>query len=152
MALNSRLFLRIPRMIRPLNVRFLKTTTTEHPEPVYDQDEKVLEKVLESRGEDVPSSLKNPYAKERRKCILCEHGLEPDYKNVKLLSQFVSPYTGMLYGRHITGLCKEKQARVEKEVIKSTSYGFMATYLKEVEFLKDPKLCDPERPIRPHKY
>ncbi|CAG7830850.1 unnamed protein product [Allacma fusca] len=151
MALNARL-LRLSPVIRAVNVRFLKTTTTEHPEPVYSEDEKILQKVLEQRSEDVPASLKNPYAKDRKKCILCEHGLNPDYKNVKLLSQFVSPYTGMLYGRHITGLCKEMQDRVERQVGRAIMFGFMASYLKEVEFLKDPKLCDPERPVRPHKY
>lgn len=30
--------------------------------------------------------------------------------------------------------------------------GLMSNYLKEVEFLKDPKLCDPEKLQRPHKY
>lgn len=28
----------------------------------------------------------------------------------------------------------------------------MSNYVKLVEFLKDPKLCDPERPVKPHKY
>ena len=79
-----------------------------------------------------PASLANPYEKPRRKCVLCEHGINPDYKNVKLLSQFVSPYTGMLYGRHITGLCKEMHDRVEKQVKKSVMFG-MKSQVKNIE-------------------
>ncbi len=78
--------------------------------------------------------------------------IHPDYKNVRLLSQFQSPYTGRIYGRHITGLCKAKQEVVEKEIIKSQSSGFMGTYHKSMDFINDPRLFDPERPIRPHKY
>jgi small subunit ribosomal protein S18 len=95
---------------------------------------------------------KNPFEKDKAQCILCQHNIEPNYKNVKLLSQFQSPYTGRIYGRHITGLCKKKHELVEKEISKSQSAGFMGTYVKSVEFFKDPKLFDPERPMRPHKY
>jgi small subunit ribosomal protein S18 len=106
-----------------------------------------------STNEDAPITLdKNPFEKEKVKCILCQLNLHPNYKNTKLLSQFQSPYTGRIYGRHITGLCKAKQELVENEIIKSQSAGFMGTYIKSVDFLKDPKLFDPERPIRPHKY
>jgi len=63
-----------------------------------------------------PIALANPYEKPVKKCILCTHGIEPDYKNTKLLYQFVSPYTGMVYGRHITGLCQKMQEKVEREV------------------------------------
>ncbi|TMW47334.1 hypothetical protein DOY81_007584 [Sarcophaga bullata] len=101
---------------------------------------------------DDPVDIKNPFEKERKVCILCKHGLTPDYKNVKLLSQFQSPYTGRIYGRHITGLCKQKQKEVEMAIIKAQNCAMMPTYHKEVEFMKDPKLFDPEKPIRPHKY
>lgn len=83
---------------------------------------------------------------------MCKHDIEPDYKNVKLLSQFQSPFTGRIYGRHITGLCKKMQRKVEAEIIKAQNIAFMGYYHKDVGFLKDPKLFDPERPIRPHKY
>ena len=101
---------------------------------------------------DEPVDIKNPFEKERKLCILCKHGLTPNYKNVKLLSQFQSPYTGRIYGRHITGLCKQKQKEVEMAIIKAQNCAMMPTYHKEVEFMKDPKLFDPEKPIRPHKY
>uniref|UniRef100_A0A8D8B3X3 28S ribosomal protein S18c, mitochondrial n=1 Tax=Culex pipiens TaxID=7175 RepID=A0A8D8B3X3_CULPI len=102
---------------------------------------------------DSPVELgENPFAKERVQCILCKHNVTPDYKNVQLLSQFQSPYTGRIYGKHITGLCKARQEQVEREIIKAQNAGLMPVYHKAVQFLKDPKLFDPEKPVRPHKY
>ncbi|XP_061394322.1 small ribosomal subunit protein bS18m [Musca vetustissima] len=101
---------------------------------------------------DEPVQIANPFEKERKVCILCKHNITPDYKNVKLLSQFQSPYTGRIYGRHITGLCKQKQEEVEKAIRRAQHCALMPTYHKDLEFLKDPKLFDPEKPIRPHKY
>lgn len=102
---------------------------------------------------DVPLfDMANPFQKERQQCILCRLNITPDFKNVRLLSQFQSPYTGRIYGRHITGLCETRQTQVEAEIIKAQSAGMMATYLKDAHFLKDPKLFDPDRPIRPHRF
>uniref|UniRef100_A0A2M4AUF7 Putative mitochondrial ribosomal protein s18c n=1 Tax=Anopheles triannulatus TaxID=58253 RepID=A0A2M4AUF7_9DIPT len=102
---------------------------------------------------DTPVALEsNPFAKEQIQCILCKHNISPDYKNVQLLSQFQSPYTGRVYGRHITGLCKSRHEQVEREIIKAQNAGLMPTYHKAVEFLNDPKLFDPEKAVRPHKY
>jgi len=136
----------------PAVSRGFKTTSTEHPQPVFDQDEEVLQKVIKERQADMPESLTNPYEKPIRKCILCEQQIIPNYKNVKLLYQFISPYTGMIYPRNVTGLCKRMQEILEHEIKKARTFGLMAYYLKEVEFLKDPKLCDPERPLLPHRY
>lgn len=99
-----------------------------------------------------PMEIDNPFQKEKKQCILCSMAINPNYKNVRLLSQFQSSYTGRIYGRHITGLCQAKQKLVETEIIKSQAAGHMGTYLKSVEFLNDPRLFDPERPLRPHKY
>lgn len=76
----------------------------------------------------------------------------PDYKNVRLLSQFQSSYTGRIYGRHITGLCKDKQDAVEAEIRKAKAAGLMPDYIKFPEFLTDPKLFDPANPIKSHPY
>ncbi|XP_011178153.1 28S ribosomal protein S18c, mitochondrial [Zeugodacus cucurbitae] len=103
-------------------------------------------------SKDEPIDIANPFEKERRVCILCKHNIVPDYKNVKLLSQFQSPYTGRIYGRHITGLCKQKQEQVEKAIIRAQNCALMPTYHKELDFMQDPRLFDPEKPIRPHKY
>lgn len=70
-----------------------------------------------------PTLSDNPYKKERRLCILCKLNIEPDYKNVRLLSQFQSSYTGRIYGKHITGLCDHKQKRMEEEILKAQNAG-----------------------------
>lgn len=44
------------------------------------------------------------------------------------------------------------QEEVETEIVKAQAIGFMGVVTKNPKFLKDPKLFDPERPIRPHKY
>jgi len=40
-----------------------------------------------------------------------------------MLSQFISRFTGRIYGRHITGLCRHKQEQVENEIKKSRDAG-----------------------------
>lgn len=123
-----------PRSITA-NVRFLSS-------PV---DQKV-------QDSDEPVEIENPYKKERKQCILCKLKITPDYKNYRLLSQFQSPYTGRIYGRHITGLCKEKQILVEAEIKKAQNCAYMPYFYKDKMFLSDPKLFDPENPVRSHRF
>jgi len=68
-------------------------------------------------------NIRNPYEKEKRVCILCKMNIVPDYKNTRMLSQFISRFTGRIYGRHITGLCRHKQGQVELEIKKSREAG-----------------------------
>lgn len=114
------------------NIRHFSTTINENDLPVTD--------------------LQNPFEKEKVKCILCKHNIKPNYKNVQLLTQFQSPYTGRIYGKHITGLCTKQQELVEKEIVRAQSCGLMPYYTKLEQYLDDPKLFDPEKPIRQHKY
>ncbi|XP_020286086.1 28S ribosomal protein S18c, mitochondrial [Pseudomyrmex gracilis] len=107
---------------------------------------------LASIEKDKPISIENPYVKEKRQCLLCKLDIEPDYKNVRFLSQFQSRHTGRIYGKHITGLCEYKQKRVEEEILKAQSAGLMGYWTKEPEYVKDPPLFDPNHPFRPHKY
>ncbi|XP_023409075.1 small ribosomal subunit protein bS18m isoform X2 [Loxodonta africana] len=65
-------------------------------------------------NEDLPIPMENPYKEPLKKCLLC--GKHVDYKNVQLLSQFISPFTGCIYGRHITGLCGKKQKEITKAI------------------------------------
>ncbi|KAK7794783.1 hypothetical protein R5R35_004123 [Gryllus longicercus] len=102
---------------------------------------------------DMPlEDIKNPFEKEKIKCILCEHNIRVDYKNVRLLSQFVSRYTGRIYGRHITRLCKAQQERVEKEIWKAQQAGLMGGYTRDLAYANDPQLFNPDQPIRPHRF
>jgi ribosomal protein S18 len=123
--------------------------------------------------------MTNPFAKEKQKCILCKHRITPNYKNVRLLSQFVSRFTGKIYSRNITGLCEKQQLAVQFAINRAinagksaripslhypfvyiSSYssflynftGLMAGYYRDPRFAHDPKLFDPDNPFRPHRY
>ncbi|XP_007905900.1 28S ribosomal protein S18c, mitochondrial [Callorhinchus milii] len=89
---------------------------------------------------DMPTKLENPYKESPKRCTLC--GIEVNYKNVQLLSQFVSPYTGHIFGRHITGLCGNKQKQVAKAIKRAQHMGFMPVTQKDPTFIKDPNICD----------
>ncbi|XP_030127819.4 small ribosomal subunit protein bS18m [Taeniopygia guttata] len=93
---------------------------------------------------DQPIQMENPYKDPPKRCVLC--GVNVDYKNVQLLSQFVSPYTGSIYGRHITGLCNKKQKEITKAIKRAHVFGFMPVMFKNPQFLTDPKLCNIKYP------
>uniref|UniRef100_A0A1I7TV30 28S ribosomal protein S18c, mitochondrial n=1 Tax=Caenorhabditis tropicalis TaxID=1561998 RepID=A0A1I7TV30_9PELO len=104
-------------------------------------------------SEDEPVKLENnPYTKEPRKCLLCSTGIELDYKNARLLQQFVSTFSGRVYDRHITGLCDEQQKKLIKAIAKSRRVGFMPIFVKDPKYARDPKLFDPLKPLRPHSF
>ncbi|XP_015174115.1 PREDICTED: 28S ribosomal protein S18c, mitochondrial [Polistes dominula] len=105
-----------------------------------------------SEKEDMPDLRENPYKKEKQQCLLCKLNIEPNYKNVRLLSQFQSRYTGRIYGKHITGLCTNKQQKVETEILKAQNAGLMGYFTKDPRYVNDPPLFNPDRPLRPHKY
>lgn len=134
----------------------IKPRPVEVKEPIVAAalyEKEIDRSVFEARAKDLPEeNMENPFVRPKPQCILCKHKITPDYKNIKLLSQFISSQTGRVFGRHITGLCKEQQERVEKEIRKARWSGLMAYYFKHPEFFKDPKLCDPSRPLRPHPY
>ncbi|XP_006893224.1 PREDICTED: 28S ribosomal protein S18c, mitochondrial-like [Elephantulus edwardii] len=90
--------------------------------------------------EDLPIPMENPYKEPLKKCILCEKRV--DYKNVQLLSQFISPFTGCIYGRHITRLCGKKQKEITKAIKRSQKLGFMSVTYKDPAYPKNPKVCN----------
>uniref|UniRef100_A0A3B4WDX4 Mitochondrial ribosomal protein S18C n=1 Tax=Seriola lalandi dorsalis TaxID=1841481 RepID=A0A3B4WDX4_SERLL len=61
--------------------------------------------------------------------------------SLQLLSQFISPHTGRIYGRHITGLCGRKQKEVSKAIKKAHSMGFMSVTHKHPQLMRDPNVC-----------
>ena len=76
-------------------------------------------------------------------CVLCPHrnpDIDVDYKNVRLLSQFVSPHTGMIQGRQVTGLCQNKQKEVRDAIERSRKVGLMPNTMKYLDFHGDPQL------------
>ncbi|XP_068609366.1 small ribosomal subunit protein bS18m [Brachionichthys hirsutus] len=89
--------------------------------------------------DDVPIKMENPYKEPQKGCILCK--IAVDFKNIQLLSQFISPHTGRIYGRHITGLCGRKQKEISKAIKKAHSMGFMSVTHKHPQFMKDANIC-----------
>uniref|UniRef100_A0A8C9X2A6 Small ribosomal subunit protein bS18m n=1 Tax=Sander lucioperca TaxID=283035 RepID=A0A8C9X2A6_SANLU len=83
--------------------------------------------------------LENPFKEPQKGCLLCN--VSVDFKNTQLLSQFISPHTGRIYGRHVTGLCGRKQKEVSKAIKKAHSMGFMSVTHKHPQFMKDPNIC-----------
>lgn len=66
-----------------------------------------------------------------------------DFRNTKLLSQFVSPQTGFVFNQRTTGLCYFKQVELEKAVLKARRFHLMPYQWKETVYLDDPKLFNP---------
>ncbi|KAF0031835.1 28S ribosomal protein S18c, mitochondrial [Scophthalmus maximus] len=91
------------------------------------------------QNDDALVKMENPFKEPPKGCVLCS--VQVDYKNVQLLSQFISPYTGRIYGRHITGLCGRKQKEVAKAVKKAHSMGFMSVTHKHPQLMTDPNIC-----------
>ncbi|XP_067937621.1 uncharacterized protein [Watersipora subatra] len=85
----------------------------------------------------------SPYTGEEKKCIICKYKIPLDYKNVRLLSQFVSPFSGRIYGSSVTGLCIPMQSRIAKLIKRSRTMGLMPITRKEEQFQKDPDLFNP---------
>ncbi|MEN2495801.1 MAG: 28S ribosomal protein S18c, mitochondrial [Marteilia pararefringens] len=90
--------------------------------------------------EDMPDLETLNFNYRPKRCFICENDIKLDYKNHRLLSQFCSPYTGQLYGRHITGLCIPMQERISNLINTSQSFGYMPKYMKDKYFLDDPLL------------
>ena len=76
-------------------------------------------------------------------CVFCKYKIPLDYKNVQLLSQFVSPNTGIVYSQKVTGLCYFKYSELENVVFKAKKLGLMPFFYKETIFTNDPPVFDP---------
>ncbi|BFZ05787.1 hypothetical protein BsWGS_08826 [Bradybaena similaris] len=106
-------------------------------------DPALVEQLLSSMDGDLPvNSMPDPFIKDYRRCFLCRQNVEIDHKNVRLLNQFVSPYTGRIYGRAITGLCIPMQKRVSQLILRARKSGFMPSRIKDPRYLQDPQPYD----------
>ena len=62
-----------------------------------------------SASDDQPETdMCNPYVKEAPQCLLCAKKIELDYKNARLLQQFVSSFSGRVYDRFVSAFRTER--------------------------------------------
>lgn len=131
----------------------ITTTCTKSSQQIYSIKPKVSVRWLTQEQKDKQFvDAPTPYQKPKRVCILCKNKIELDYKNPRLLSQFVSPLNGDIYDKHITGLCEKQQTILQREIKKSRNSLLMPIYYKQPKYNKDPKLVNPDRPQRPNPY
>ena len=94
----------------------------------------------------MPKKLdQDPYKKTEHQCIFCQHDIPLDYKNVQLLSQFVSPQTGITYSQQVTGICYHKYIELENTIIKARRLGLMPFFYKETMYTEQPELFNPAK-------
>lgn len=78
------------------------------------------------------TDLDDPYQSEPKQCVLCPkkylEDIHPTWRNPKLLAQFVSPHTGLVYDKHITGLCEYMQREVVREARRAQKMGSYLFY------------------------
>uniref|UniRef100_A0AC34R8A1 Ribosomal protein S18 n=1 Tax=Panagrolaimus sp. JU765 TaxID=591449 RepID=A0AC34R8A1_9BILA len=94
----------------------------------------------------------DPYKKLESKCLLCRNDIELDYKNPRLLQQFVSSFSGRVFERHVTGLCTKQHQRLLQTISISRKAGLMPIFVKDPKYINDPKLFDCFKPRTPHSY
>jgi len=142
---------------KPAVIMQAPISKTYHPINQFkESEEQLIAKLANASQSDLPVQMDDPYKKEAGMCTLCprrfSEPVTPSYKNPKLLSQFVSPHTGRVYQSHITGLCTYMQGIVEKEVERSRGAGFMSTRVRDPNYLQDPSLFNPSRPVKPNPF
>lgn len=71
---------------------------------------------------------------------MCSNNIEFDYRNVRLLCQFVSPMTGMILGRKITGLCGRRQRQLASQIKRARWMGLMPFTNKMPGYMNDVQL------------
>jgi ribosomal protein S18 len=92
----------------------------------------------------MPQPIADPYKKSVHQCIFCKYNIPLDYKNIQLLSQFVSQHTGIVFSQQVTGLCNFKQAELEKTIHTAKLIGLMPFFYKESTYvLNEPSLFNP---------
>nr|XP_056722835.1 28S ribosomal protein S18b, mitochondrial [Euleptes europaea] len=68
-------------------------------------------------------------------CPICrDRNLFLDYKNVKLLEQFICPYTGIIYHPTRTGICMKKYKRLTQAIQQARDNGLLFFHTPFVSF------------------
>jgi small subunit ribosomal protein S18 len=64
-------------------------------------------------------------ARFKKDCVFCKKDLEIDYKNIELLSRYVSS-RGKILSRRISGNCAKHQRKVAKEIKRARFLNLIA--------------------------
>ncbi|KAJ8267391.1 hypothetical protein COCON_G00125630 [Conger conger] len=68
-------------------------------------------------------------------CPICrDPNIAIHYKNVKLLEQFVSPHTGIVYDPTRTGVCMKQQKQLNRAIETARDHGLLPFQVPYVEF------------------
>ncbi|XP_030053239.1 small ribosomal subunit protein mS40 [Microcaecilia unicolor] len=68
-------------------------------------------------------------------CPICrDQKLGLDYRNVKLLEQFISPYSGNILDATRTGVCRKQQKNLTKVIAQAREHGLLPFHIPFMEF------------------
>lgn len=71
-------------------------------------------------------------------CPVCQDpNIIIHHQNVKLLQQFISPHTGMVYDPTRTGLCMKQQKKLTEAINTAQDHGLLHFQIPYVEFLEE---------------
>ncbi|XP_005414366.1 PREDICTED: 28S ribosomal protein S18b, mitochondrial [Chinchilla lanigera] len=67
-------------------------------------------------------------------CPICrDHKLHVDFRNVKLLEQFVCAHTGIIFHAPYTGVCMKQHKRLTQAIQKAREHGLLSYHIPQVE-------------------
>lgn len=67
-------------------------------------------------------------------CPICrDHKLHVDFRNVKLLGQFVCAHTGVIFHAPYTGVCMKQHKKLTQAIQKARDHGLLSYHIPEVE-------------------
>ncbi|KAM9307020.1 small ribosomal subunit protein mS40 [Pholidichthys leucotaenia] len=90
-----------------------------------------------------------PPQKTRKQCIRggkvcgnpCPICRDPNiiihYQNVKLLEQFISPHSGIVYEATRTGVCRKQQQKLNEAISTARNHGLLPFHIPHVDFSED---------------
>uniref|UniRef100_A0A3P9P872 Small ribosomal subunit protein mS40 n=1 Tax=Poecilia reticulata TaxID=8081 RepID=A0A3P9P872_POERE len=68
-------------------------------------------------------------------CPICrDPNIIINHQNVKLLQQFISPHTGMVYDPTLTGVCMKQQKKLNEAINKARDDGLLPFQIPHVDF------------------
>ncbi|XP_012591801.1 small ribosomal subunit protein mS40 isoform X1 [Microcebus murinus] len=67
-------------------------------------------------------------------CPICrDHKLHVDFRNVKLLEQFVCAHTGIIFHAPYTGVCMKQHKKLTQAIQKARDHGLLSYHIPQVE-------------------